>query len=431
MVSGSHRRGRRRCPLLVFVALLTANGLLPGLVGCGSVPTVSSTPTVSASSDRSSVPAAADPSPRTPAATARSAPEPTPTPTRSRWQPRTVTVVLNGDLLWHNLLWFGAQEDAGSRGGRGGREFDFVPLLAGLKPVVAKADAAICHEEVPLAPPGGPYRNYPRFAAPPQVVQAIKSTGYDLCSTASNHSLDGGYPGLRRTLDQLDRAGIQHAGTYRSSAESQRPTIFRTASGVRLGLVSGTFSTNGLPLPAGKPWAVTSIKPTVLLRRAHLARRAGADIVVVALHAGTEYSSRENDQQRRLARTLTASPDVDLVYGHHAHVVQPWTVLNGKWVAYGLGNNVAQHEPSVVRGYEGVTGRFTFTETADGRFTVTRAEYIPTLVTRYQPGRPARLVRVSTALRTAHGSFKNRLLLAQQRTTQVVTAKRPPHLTRS
>ena len=271
--------------------------------------------------------------------------------------------------------------------------YDFAPLLAGMKPVIADADAAICHDEVPLAPRGGPYRNYPLFAAPPQVVKAIKATGYDLCTTASNHSLDGGFAGLRRTLDELDQAGIQHAGTYRSRAESERPTIFTTASGIKIGLVSATFSTNGLPLPDRKPWAVTPTDTNVLLRRAHRARQAGADIVLVALHAGTEYSSQENDQQRALARRLTASPDVDLVYGHHAHVVQPWTVMNRKWLVYGLGNTVAQHEPSVVRGYEGVTARFTFTASRTGTFTVTRAEYIPTLTTHYQPGRPARLLR--------------------------------------
>jgi poly-gamma-glutamate capsule biosynthesis protein CapA/YwtB (metallophosphatase superfamily) len=351
---------------------------------------------------------------------------PSPSPTK----PRTVTIVMNGDLLWHNTLWFGAHEDAARRGHTGKNSYDFAPLLAGMKPVIADADAAICHEEVPLAPPGGPYRNYPLFAAPPQVVKAIKATGYDLCTTASNHSLDGGFSGLRRTLDELDRAGIEHAGTYRSRTESERPTIFTTATGVKIGLVAATFSTNGLPLPDNKPWAVTPTDTDLLLRRAHRARQAGADIVLVALHAGTEYSSQENGQQRVLARRLTASPDVDLVYGHHAHVVQPWTVMNGKWVVYGLGNTVAQHELSVVRGYEGVTARFTFTATRTGKFTVTRAEYIPTLTTHYQPGRPARLLRISTALAGAAPPLRVRLRQAQRRTTDTVTTHDPPRLIR-
>ena len=262
-----------------------------------------------------------------------------------------MTVVMNGDLLWHNTLWFSAKEDARRRG-RGG--YDFAPLLSGMKPVVASADLAICHEEVPLAAAGGPYRNYPLFSAPPQVVKAIKATGYDVCTTASNHAVDQGFAGVRRTLDDLDQAKIAHAGTARSNAESQQSTIFTTRQGMRIGIVAATFSLNGLPMPKGKPWAVHRLSTKDLLGQARRARTAGADIVLAAVHIGTEYWTAENAQQVALARALTASPDVDLVYMHHPHVVQPWTIVNKKWVLYGVGNTVAQQEAN--RTYEGATG---------------------------------------------------------------------------
>jgi poly-gamma-glutamate capsule biosynthesis protein CapA/YwtB (metallophosphatase superfamily) len=362
-------------------------------------------------------------------------PAPIPTPSGpstarppSNPRPTSVTVVVNGDLLWHNTLWHGAKEDA-QRRGKGG--YDFAPLLAGLKPVIASADLAICHEEVPLAPPGGPYHNYPLFAAPPQVVRAISATGYDVCTTASNHSVDQGFAGLKRTLDDLDRAKIAHAGTARTKAESERPTIFTTRQGIKVGIVAATSSLNGLPMPKGKPWAVHRASAGDLLRQARRARTAGADIVIAAVHVGTEYSTREDGQQVALARALTASPDVDLVYMHHSHVVQPWTKVNNKWVLYGVGNTVAQHATNVPQGHEGATGRFTFTRMGNGRFSVSKAEYIPTLVTRYQPGRPARLYQVSTALKTAKGQFRERLLDAQRRTTAVVARKNPPGLMRA
>ena len=339
----------------------------------------------------------------------------------------SVTVVMNGDLLWHNTLWYGAREDA-QRRGHGG--YDFAPLLAGMKPVIASADLAICHEEVPLARPGGPYRNFPLFAAPPHVVRAISATGYDVCTTASNHAVDQGFAGLKRTLDELDRAKIPHVGTARSKSEAQRPTIFTTRQGVKIAIVAATFSLNGLPMPQGKPWAVQRMSAKNLISQAQRARAGGADIVIAAVHVGTEYSARENAQQVSLARALTASPDVDLVYMHHSHVVQPWTKVNKKWVLYGVGNTVAQHASNAPRGSEGATGRFTFTRVGNRRFTVSKAEYIPTLVTRYQPGRPARLYQVSTALKTAKGSFRDRLLDAQRRTSAVVMRKDPPGLTR-
>ena len=95
--------------------------------------------------------------------------------------------------------------------GRGCRGYDFALLLARLRPVVAGADLAICHQEVPIGRSDRPYRNFPRFAVPRQVVGAIKATGYDVRTTASNHSLDRGFAGLKRTLREFDRAGIEHA----------------------------------------------------------------------------------------------------------------------------------------------------------------------------------------------------------------------------
>jgi poly-gamma-glutamate capsule biosynthesis protein CapA/YwtB (metallophosphatase superfamily) len=181
-------------------------------------------------------------------------------------------------------------------------------------------------------------------------------------------------------------------------------------------------------MPEGKPWAVHQASTKNLLGQARRARASGADIVLAAVHIGTEFSTSENTQQIELARRLTASPDVDLVYMHHPHVVQPWTTMNKKWVIYGVGNTVAQQ--SSPRTYEGATGRFTFTRVGNGRFTVTRAEYIPTLVTLYQPGRPARLYQVSAALKTAEGSFRTRLREAQRRTSAVVMRKDPQGLAR-
>jgi poly-gamma-glutamate capsule biosynthesis protein CapA/YwtB (metallophosphatase superfamily) len=79
-------------------------------------------------------------------------------------------------------------------------------------------------------------------------------------------------------------------------------------------------------------------------RDAARAAELGADLVIVALHGGTEYRAEPTAQQRRHAEELLAEPAVDLVYGHHAHVVQPLQRLNGKWVAYGLGSMIAAHE---------------------------------------------------------------------------------------
>jgi len=164
-----------------------------------------------------------------------------------------------------------------------------------------------------------------------------------------------------------------------------------------VGLVGGTFGLNGFVMPADEEFAVSMWDADNLLAQAHAARKAGADIVVVHVHWGSEYVHEPNAEQLALAERLTASPDVDLVLGEHAHVVQPITKVNGKWVVYGMGNQIAQNESTIVDTYEGITFDFTFTERPDGRFKVTRAAYVPTQWNHYSPGHPIRIQHAAGA----------------------------------
>ncbi|MFQ1001142.1 CapA family protein [Modestobacter sp. SSW1-42] len=314
--------------------------------------------------------------------------------------PRSFTLVATGDVLVHQgrSLTEGARQPDGS--------YDFAAVFAGVAPVVQAADLAVCHLETPVAPPGGPYSGYPAFAVQPEVVDALAGAGYDLCSTASNHSLDDGFDGLVRTLDTLDAAGIAHTGTYRSQAEADTPRVVDVA-GVRVGHVATTFSLNGVPLPAGRPFAVdTFAVPDVsgVLADAAAARAAGAEVVVASVHCCAEYDHEPTAGQVEAVRTLLASPDVDLVLGHHAHVVQPFERVEGEWVAYGLGNALAEH---ATRGHDtedSVIARFTFTEGPDGRFAVSRAEAVPVQIelgadaVRLLPADPATAGRVGAVL---------------------------------
>lgn len=306
---------------------------------------------------------------------------------------REATLVFGGDLLWHDTVWMSAAEDH-ARTGRG-RGYDFDPMFAALRPLVRGADLAFCHEEVPFAAPGAEPRNFPLFAAPPAIAPWIASMGWDACTTASNHALDDGWDGLVRTADLLEDAGVAHVGTFRSYAERQRPIVLTTDAGVRVGIVAGTYSTNGLPLPEGRRWSVSMWDPNQLLAQARRARAAGADVVVVHLHGGNEYDALPNADQVALAERLTASDDVDLVVGEHAHVVQPITRVNGKLVVYGMGNQIAQQEPSRPATYEGITVEVTVRERPGGGFRVAGASYLPTQWGVWSPGHPIRIERAT------------------------------------
>ena len=297
-------------------------------------------------------------------------------------------------------------------------------MLAAMKPIVQRADIAICHEEVPFATDDEHLSSYPVFAAPPEVAPWIASMGWDACTTDSNHSIDQGVSGLVRTATLLEKAGVRHVGTFRSPAERRKPVILTTDEGVKVGIVGGTYSLNGFTLPPDQRWAVSMWNADNLIAQAKAAKAAGADIVLVQYHGGDEYSRLPNAQQVALVRRLTASPAVDLVFAEHAHVVQPITRVNGKWVVYGMGNMVGQSDTAYPRAYEGISVRFTFRETGHG-FRVTRASYIPTWWNHYSPGHPIRVRPVLSALRHGVGD-RARLLEARRMTRLAVDGLAPP-----
>lgn len=246
--------------------------------------------------------------------------------------PRSFTIAATGDLLLHSPLW-----SAGQRYGRAtGQAYDFRPMFDGVRPIISAADLAICHLETPFAPPGQRITTYPLFGVPAQLAQAIASAGYDRCSTASNHSLDRGTAGIDATLDALDANGVGHHGTARRPEEAA-PSIV-DVKGVRVAHLSYTYWFNGLRLPSGQPWRSNQIDPARIVADATAARAAGAEYVIVSLHWGTETVAAPNRYQRDVANAVTASGAIDLIIGHHAHVLQPIEQVNGVWVVYGLGN---------------------------------------------------------------------------------------------
>lgn len=113
-----------------------------------------------------------------------------------------------------------------------------------------------------------------------------------------------------------------------------------------MGHVAGASGLNGVPLPANREWSVdVADVPDVsgMLAAAARARAAGAEVVVASLRCCLECEPDLTEAQVEAVRALLSSPDVDLVLGHHADVVQPFERIAGEWAAYGLGSHVAQH----------------------------------------------------------------------------------------
>ena len=284
--------------------------------------------------------------------------------------PTTFTVAATGDFLIHGPV--AAQALANGDG----RRYDFRPMFSSVRRRIAGADLAICHVETPLVP--GPVQGYPSFRTPPSLAHAIRATGWDVCSTASNHSLDAGQYGVRTTLDALDRAGVPHSGTARSARGARRAPILRV-EGVRIAFLAYTAVSNGQAVPY--PWSVAWASARRILADARRARRRGADTVIVNMHWGDEYSQSVSPSQAALARRLTRSPAIAAIVGQHAHVVQPIRRVRGKPVVFGEGNLVSNQTPACcpAASQDGLIALIDFAA-RDGRVRARRVRYVPTWV---------------------------------------------------
>ncbi|MFE2276158.1 CapA family protein [Streptomyces sp. NPDC059454] len=289
---------------------------------------------------------------------------------------RSFTVAAAGDILIHPELVEQAAKDA-EETGEGEAGLDFGPLFAGVKPVISKADLAICHMETPVGKPEGPFEGYPEFLVPPQILTSIKDVGYDTCSTASNHTYDHGMTGVRNTLNAMDEVGLGHTGSSRTSKEAEKINI-HDVNGVEVAHLSYSWESFLNPTPEKKRWAFNRSGTAEIKKAESRARKQGAEVVILSIHWGMEHYNEPSVPQLDLAQRITEETGIDLVIGHHAHVVQPIQKLNGTWIAYGLGNQVARHSSPTGLTEEGVIGWFEFREAAEG-WDVT-ARYRTTLV---------------------------------------------------
>lgn len=286
------------------------------------------------------------------------APEPDPTPVPA---PVEFTIAAGGDMLIHMPV----ADDAWT-----GTGWDFSPLMAAVAPYLQGSDIALCNMETAMVPPDQAPTGYPIFGTPADLAPSMARSGWNGCSTSSNHSLDQGYAGVVNTIDFLEAAGLGHAGTARSADEAAQPQFYRIDSGeqsVTVAHIAAADNTNGIPIPSEAPWAIQMIDVPALEDLARTARAEGADIVVATLHCcEIEYDTAVEPYQEETARALAESGLVDIYISHHPHVPRPIALLeggpngDGMWVAYGLGNFISNQNVGNTGSVESATGLLAF-----------------------------------------------------------------------
>ncbi len=219
-----------------------------------------------------------------------------------------------------------------------------------VKPIIHEYDIRIANLEVTLA--GKPFKGYPQFSAPDELAETLVSSGFNVILTANNHSCDRGSKGVIRTLDQLDKLGVKHTGTFRNQEERDKnyPLVVEE-NGIKIAMLNYTYGTNGLEV--AKPLIINYIDSTIIKEDIAKAKTMNVDYIVCNMHWGTEYKFLPNKYQKTY-EAVCYRAGADMVIGGHPHVVQPIVkkTINekDKLTVWSLGNFVSNMQTRPTRG---------------------------------------------------------------------------------
>lgn len=284
---------------------------------------------------------------------------------------RTATLAVVGDIMVHDYQYNEAYDPATG-------EYDFMHNFQDVKKYFKGYDLVIGNLELTFGGPDRPYASFPCFNTPDSFLDAVKDAGFDLLTTANNHSMDTGKAGLIRTLDKLDEYGIEHFGTYRSQQE--RDTIFyKEVNGIRFAFLSYTYGTNGIPVP--DDYLVNLIDGNNMTADIREAKQH-ADVVVVMPHMGNEYETSPRDVFVEWADRMFDA-GADIVLASHPHVLQRMEYrsldhgegIHDGFIIYSLGNFLSSQTTPPRNA--SIVLHLTVEQVADAPPNVTEVSFVP------------------------------------------------------
>ena len=237
-----------------------------------------------------------------------------------------------------------------------------VPTLArtgdagAMRHLISAADIAIANFENPAPDVFRYHTSGTVFSADPRLISGLAKAGIDWVGIANNHIRDAGGLGILQTIANLRERGIAASGAGKNLAAARKPAIL-TAGGTKVAFLA--YDTIAKGYAAGPDRAGSAqMSPKVVKADVAAARKAGAQLVVVFPHWGTEYDPTPFKGQQTLAH-MAIDAGADLVIGNHAHWAGAMEVYHGRPIWYALGNFVFDQtwsEPTM----EGITLELTF-----------------------------------------------------------------------
>lgn len=249
-----------------------------------------------------------------------------------------LSLIMVGDSLIHEAVYADANTESG---------FDFKPIFQYIKPIVSKYDLAFYNQESILGGSEIGLSTYPRFNSPYEVGDAFIDMGFNIVSLANNHTLDRGDEAIRNSRNYWNNKNVLVNGSA-TSYEERNDFRIMEKNNITYTMLAYTDYTNGLST-RGNDYLVNQVNFDVMKRDIEMVRNK-VDVLMVSVHFGEEYNLNVTKRQLEVAKFL-ADNGVDIVIGHHPHVVGKMDYIDDTLVIYSLGNFV-----SAQRGVERLTG---------------------------------------------------------------------------
>lgn len=248
-----------------------------------------------------------------------------------------VKLMMIGDVLVHKPVYeSGIQSD---------RTLNYDHLFSNIKSDIDEADIKIVNQETILGGTEMGISSYPCFNSPQEIGDAEVKAGFNTILHATNHALDKGLAGIDNTLNfwRLNYPSINVLGINQTETDVNKIYVYEQ-DGFKIAILNYTFSTNGIPLPKKRPYAVNMLSVDRVTSDVKKAKEV-ADMVVVCPHWGTEYTYVPDSLQKKYTE-LFSKLGVDIVLGTHPHVLEPVEVVKNDLghemlVYYSLGNFVS------------------------------------------------------------------------------------------
>lgn len=273
-------------------------------------------------------------------------------------------------------------------------EYDYSKIFSQVQALLHKSNYVIGNLETPIAGKNLKYTQEETvFNTPIEFAQAVRKAGISIVSLANNHCLDRGLIGLRNTIENVHKCGIDTFGCYLTEESSKQPYIFEI-DGFKIGLLGYTYGTNSRwqknqlsfeddysvdlfrkqddYIQHSEKSTLRSIKKFIKSFIPHFLdekirnivvldgvktsdirdddrryvdrmnkkiQRAkdNSDIVIMCMHSGGQFNDEIGEYTESLVKRIM-NAGCDILVGNHSHDILGYKKYAGKLITYSLGN---------------------------------------------------------------------------------------------